>query len=191
MQILFYICDGLPHTLPVLSPPLVQLCDAFTFCVFGFVHFLEAAGFVTCDQVSLAFNNNDEMKASYVGTSDQCNLSHTHVDSCQGPRMTFGLWLTCLDTMAIMWGRLRIYLTRPEPFLCVHIVYMHFNFLNLMWIMHVSDLATSLELTIWSAYIPVAYWNTVLKERNHSLLMVHATKLLMLNFNNKCQAWFY
>lgn len=42
-------------------------------------------GSVTTDQVSLAFNNNDEMKASYVGTSDQGNLSRTHVDSCQGP----------------------------------------------------------------------------------------------------------
>lgn len=88
---MFYICDGLLHILSVFVPALVQLCEAFTFCVFRDVHFLEPAASVTCDRVSLAFNNNDEMKASYVGTSDQCNLSRTHVDSCQGSGVTFGL----------------------------------------------------------------------------------------------------
>lgn len=57
-------------------------------------HFPEPVGSVTCDRVSPAFNNNDEMKASYVGTSDQCNLSRAHVDSCRGSEVTFGLWLT-------------------------------------------------------------------------------------------------
>lgn len=88
---IFIICDSLLHSLSRFVPSLVQLCEAFTFCVFRDVHFLEPARSVSCGQVSLAFNNNDEMKASYVGTSDQCNLSRTHVDSCQGSGVTFGL----------------------------------------------------------------------------------------------------
>lgn len=103
---------------------------------------------VTCDQVSLAFNNNDEMKASYVGTSDQRNLSRTHVDSCQGSVVTFGLWEPCHDMVAMTWGRLRIYSTHPMPFYFLYVYFL--KCIRLLLIKHVSELTRSLELTIWS-----------------------------------------
>lgn len=49
--------------------------------------------------------------------------------------------------------------------------YTYSNFLNLILIRHVSELARSLELTIWSDFIPAANWDTVLEKKNHSLLI--------------------
>lgn len=168
-----YVCNGLLRILSAFVPALVQLCEAFTLCVFRPVHFLELAA--AWPVIKFHWPSTIMMKWRPVMLAPLISVTLVaHMSTAvRGPtwplaseRLATTRWPLCESSSEYI---------RLIPCCFIFCIYI-LKCIRLILIKHVSELPRSLELTIWSDLIPGAHWLPsaavdVLERRNHSLLI--------------------